>query len=92
MDDIFISIYYASKEWHIPGIEWFNNTVKERVLYSWAVMTFKLVSKLMIIHIFAIAIFCLNYFPPSKPGAGFSSTKLPLQLLIVTIVDYKKVL
>ena len=91
MDDIFISIYYASKKWHILDIEWFNQTVKERVLYAWVVMTFKIVSKLVIIHIFATAIFCLNYFPSSRPGSGLSNTKGPGKIIPGTVVDYNKV-
>ena len=47
--------------------------------------------KIMIIHIVATAIFCLNTFPPSKPGTGLSNTKIPGQLVIRTILYYKNV-
>ena len=43
MNNLGISLYCVSKKWHIPDIERFNQTVKERVLYTWAVMPFKLI-------------------------------------------------
>ena len=46
----------------------------------------------MIVHLVATAIFWLNYFRPSKPGTGLSNTKVPRQLVIRTVVDYKKIL
>ena len=39
----------------------------------------------------ASAIFWLKTFPPSKPGAGLSNTKLPGKFVLGTFVDYKKV-
>ena len=35
--------------------------------------------------------FWLNTFSPSKPGAGLSNTKVPRELVPVTVVGYKKV-
>ena len=46
----------------------------------------------MIVHLVASAIFWVNAFPPSTPGAGLSDTKCPGQIIIVNTVDYKKVL
>ena len=42
-------------------------------------------------HLFSTDIFWINYFPLSKPGAGLSNTKIPVQLVLGTVVDYKKV-
>ena len=52
---------------------------------------FKRISKLMIVHLVASAIFWINAFPPSTPGAGLSDTKGPRQLILGNTVDYKKV-
>ena len=43
----------------------------------------------MIVHLVASVSFWLNYFPPSKPGAGMSNTKDPRQLVPGTFMDYK---
>ena len=45
----------------------------------------------MIVHLVASAIFWINTFPPSTPGAGLSVTKVPGQLILGNTVDYKKV-
>ena len=39
----------------------------------------------------ASAIFLINTFPPSKPGAGMSNKKGPGQIVLGTVVNYKKV-
>ena len=57
MADLFISLNCVSKKEHVPEIEQFNQTVKERVRSAWAYMPFKQISKLMIVHIVATAIF-----------------------------------
>ena len=54
-------------------------------------MPFKRISKLVIVHIVASAIFWINAFPPSTPGAGLSDTKCPVKLIFGSTVDYKKV-
>ena len=36
----------------------------------------------MIVHLVSSAIFWLNVFPLSKPGAGLSNTKGPRQLVL----------
>ena len=45
----------------------------------------------MIVHLVASAIFWINAFPPSTPGAGLSDTKGPGKLILGDTVDYKKV-
>ena len=45
----------------------------------------------MTVHLVASAIFWINAFPSSKPGAGLPDTKVPGQLLLGNIVNYKKV-
>ena len=54
-------------------------------------MLFKIISKLMIVHLVVSAIFWLDDFPLSRPGAGLSSTEVPGQLVLGTAVDCKKV-
>ena len=63
----------------------------EPVISARVTMTFKQISKLMIVHIVASAIFFLNAFPPSSPVAGLSDTKFPVQLILENTVDYKQV-
>ena len=45
----------------------------------------------MIVHIVASAIFWLNKFPPSTPGAELPDKKGPGQLILGNRVNYKKV-
>ena len=44
----------------------------------------------MKVHLVDSAIFWINSFPPSTPGAGLSDTKGPGQLILGNTVDYKK--
>ena len=81
----------ASKKEHVPEIERFIRTVKERVRSAWATMTFKQISKFMIVHLVASAIFWLNVFLPSTTDTGLSDKKVTGQLILVITVDYKKV-
>ena len=87
MTDIYINLNCSSKKEHVPEIERFIRTVKERVRSARFTMPFKRISKLMIVYLVAYAIFWLNAFPPSTPGAGMSDTKFPGQLIIGNIVD-----
>ena len=82
---------FASKKEHVPEIEHFIRTVKERVRYYRATMPFKQISKIMIVHLVASAVLWLDAFPPSTPGAGLSDTKGPGQLILGNTVNYKKV-
>ena len=77
MDDIGISLNCASKKEHVPDIEQFNRTTRERVRSSWAAMHFKRIYKLMIVYLLATAIFLRNVFPPPQPGTVLSNTKGP---------------
>ena len=45
----------------------------------------------MIVHLVAYAIFCLNEFPPSTPGAGMLDKKSPGKLILGNMVNYKEV-
>ena len=45
----------------------------------------------MIVHLVASAIFWINAFPQSTPGAGLSETKGHGQLILGNTVKYKKV-
>ena len=46
----------------------------------------------MIVRLVTSAIFWLNNFTPSEPGAGLSNTQGPIKLVLGTAMDYKKVL
>ena len=45
----------------------------------------------MIVNILSNTILWLNYFPPSKPGTVFSNTKVPVKLVLGTVMEYKKI-
>ena len=85
-----IKLKFASKKEHVPEIERFIRTIKERVRSARSTMPFKRISKIMIVHLVASAIFWLNEFPPSTPGAGLSDTKGPGQLILGNTVNYKR--
>ena len=54
-------------------------------------MSFKKISKLIIVHLVISAIFWINAFPLSKPGAVLSNTKVPGQLSLGNTVDYNNI-
>ena len=74
--DLGIYLNCASKKEHVPDIERCNRIFKKLVQYAQAAIPFNLISKLMIVHPVTIAMFWINAFPPLKPGAGFSITKV----------------
>ena len=82
-----INLKFESKKDHIPEIERFIQTVKEHVRSFRATMQFKRVSKLIIVHFVASAIFSLNAFHPSTPGSVLSDQKGPRQLVLGAISD-----
>ena len=86
-----INLNCASKKEHDPEIERFIRTVKELVRSARATIPFKQISKFMIVHLVVYAIFWINAFPPSIPGAVLSDTKGPGQLILGNTVDHKKV-
>ena len=92
MDDLGISLNWASKKEHVPNIEWLNRTAKGHVQSSWEDMSFKRISKWMIMNIVPTDIFWLDAFLPSKNGAGLSNTKGPGKLVLGNVMEHKKVL
>ena len=70
MTDLGTNLNCASKNEHVPEMEHFILTIKERIRPFQSSMPLKQVSKIMIVHIFASVIFCLNETPPSTTGAG----------------------
>ena len=91
MTSLGINPNFSFKKEHVPEIERFIWTIKERVRSAQATMPFKRISKLMIVHLVPSAIFWINAFPPSTPGSGLSDTKGPGQIILGNTVDYKKV-
>ena len=71
-NDLGIELNGASRKEYVPKIERFIWTIKEHVRSARATMLFKRTSKLMIVHIVSSAIYWLNEFTPSTPGAGMS--------------------
>ena len=86
-----INLNCASKKEHVPEIERFIWAVKERVRSSRSTVLFKLISKLVIVHLVASAIFWLDLFPSSTPGAGLLYTKGTEQLILANTINYKMV-
>ena len=86
-----INLNCASKKEHVPEIERFIGTVKERARSARSTIPFKRISKIMIVHLVASAIFWINTFTPSTPGSGLSDTKGPGQLILGNTVDYKNI-
>ena len=82
-----INLKFAPKKEHVPEIEHFIWTVRERARSARAAMSFTIIYKLMIVNLVTSAIFWLNEFPPSTPGSGMSYTKGPRQLVLGTMVD-----
>ena len=64
MTDLGTNLNYASKNEHVPEMEHFILTIKERIRPFQSSMPLKQVSKIMIVHIFASVIFCINEPPP----------------------------
>ena len=90
MTAIGINLNCASKREHVPEIENFIRNLKEHVRSARVITPFNRISKLMIVHLVASAVFCLNAFPPSTPGAGLSDTQGPGQLILGNTLDYRK--
>ena len=67
MSDIGIYLNCASKNEHVPNIEWFNWAIKKRVWYTQADITFKTIYKSMITDLVATAVFWLNNFVTTLP-------------------------
>ena len=86
-----LNLNRASKKEHVPEIDRFIQTAKERVISAQATMPLKQIYNLMIVHIFASDIFCINEFTLSTPCAGLSDTKGLGKVVPGSIVNYKKV-
>ena len=82
-----INLNCASKKEYFPEIERFIRTFKELVRSTRSTMLFKRISKLMIVHLVVSAIFWINAFPPSTPGAKLSDPKGPGKLILGNTVD-----
>ena len=63
---------------HVPDIEWYIRTVKDRVRSTYRMLPFKRVPRLILIHLVKNAVFWLNALPAVD---GVSSTHSPRYLL-----------
>ena len=86
-----INLNCAPQKEHVPEIERFIRTVKERIIPAHDAMTFKRIFKLMIVHLVASTIFWIDAHPSSAPDTVPPDIKVPGQLLLRTVVKYKKV-
>ena len=77
MADLGILLKCKYKKERVPDIEKFNRTVKERVQYTQSAMPFKLIYKLMIVHIVASAIFLFKFFSSLKYCLRTVQNKMP---------------
>ena len=87
MSALGINLNFASKKEHVPEIDRFIRTVKERVRSAQSTIPFKRISKLVIVHLVDSAIFCLNEFNLSTLGVVLSDTKGPGQLILGNTVN-----
>ena len=72
---------------HVPDIEHYVRTVKDRVRSAFALMPFKKIPAIMIKEIVQGAVMWLNMFPPND---GVSNTLSPRSLITGQQIDYHK--
>jgi hypothetical protein len=77
----------ASKNEHVPEIEWRIHVVKERVRATRHGLPFSRIPKLLAIHIVLNSIKILNCFPMK---GGISDTLSPRAIMSGETLDYKK--
>lgn len=69
---------------HVPDIERYIRTVKERARSTWHSMPFEFVPRVIVIHLIHNAVFWLNAFPPSN---GVSTEHSPRYLMTGKRID-----
>jgi hypothetical protein len=82
-----IGFNFCAQNEHVPDIERFIRTVKDRVRSAYNMVPFKHIPRLIISRVVANAVFWLNAFPHSD---GVSNTLSPRYLLTGRHLDYKK--
>jgi hypothetical protein len=82
-----IGFNFCAQNEHVPDIERFIRTVKDRVRSAYNMIPFRCIPKLFIIHAVGNAVFWLNTFPHND---GVSNTLSPRYLLTGRHLDYNK--
>ena len=76
----------AGADDHVPTIEWYIRTIKDRARSAWHSMPFHYTPKLLIIHLVQNAVFWLNAFPTPN---GISSHHSPRYIMTGRSIDSK---
>lgn len=83
--DIGIELNIAARDEHVPEIERYIRTVKERTRCVYNTLPYKLVPNMMLVEMVQMSIFWLNSFPAHDSVSGDLS---PRQVMIGSDVDY----
>ena len=75
----------VAKGEHVPEIEHFNRVIKERTRCYYAMLPFKTLPRIMIIHLLVTVMFYINAFVWRKGVSQFLS---PLTILEGIVIDY----
>ena len=75
----------AAPDEHVPEIERFIRTIKERVRSTWNILPFQQFPNIMIIYMVYSAIFWINTVPPAD---GISTSMSPRTIVSGLTVDY----
>ncbi|CAB9528178.1 hypothetical protein SEMRO_2166_G317260.1 [Seminavis robusta] len=81
-----IDLQVVAENEHVPEIERFIRTIKERVRAMWNVMPFKQLTSRFIVEMVTNVMMWLNMFPPQNSA---SATISPRTLVTGTHIDYK---
>jgi hypothetical protein len=82
-----MSFNFCAQDEHVPEIERFVRTVKDRARSAYNSLPFEHIPRLMVISLIANSVFWLNAFPRSS---GVSDTLSPRYLLTGKQLDYTK--
>jgi hypothetical protein len=89
LDEIFgdVSFNFCAQDEHVPEIERYVRTVKDRARSAYNSLPFAYIPRLMVIRLISNAVFWLNAFP--RPN-GVANTLSPRHLLTGKHLDYRK--
>jgi hypothetical protein len=85
--DMQITLNTVSNDEHVPDVERYIRTVKERTRCIYNTLPFRRIPKRMIIEMVYASNFWLNCFPPAD---GVSPTLSPRAIVLGTSIDYLK--
>jgi len=85
--DLQITLNTVSNDEHVPDIEQYIRTTKERARCVYNTLPFRRLPARLIIEIVYSSIFWLNCFPPND---GISPTLSPRAIIVGTQIDYAK--